>query len=80
MFRYESAYKAYEYILSIKSQEETDLFLIKDRRLPDFRKKIDYLKALISQIVVMPINVPMNLFLIDCSKLNEVRFMNQTFL
>ena len=46
---------------------------MKDRRLVDYRKKIDFLKKLISEIIVMPKNVPMNLFLIDCSKLNQVR-------
>jgi hypothetical protein len=45
---------------------------MKDRRLPDYRKKVDYFKSLISQILVMPKSVPMHLFLIDCSKLNQV--------
>ena len=72
LLRYESAYKPYEYILSIKSKEETEQFLMKDRRLADYRKKIDYLKSLISKILIMPKCVPMHLFLIDCSKLNKV--------
>ena len=71
-FRYQSTYKAFNYLLSKQCEDEIDKFLRKDRSLSEYRKKIDYLKLLYSQISVLPLEVPMNLFWIDCSKLNEV--------
>lgn len=69
---YQKTYDAYNYLLSNQCDDDIEKFLRKERSLEEFRTKIDHLKELIAKIVVMPINVPMNLFLIDCSIINQV--------
>ena len=50
---------------------DIDRFLKKDRQIKEYRKKLDLLKELVAKIQLCPLKIPMNLFLIDCSKINN---------
>ena len=65
-------YEPYKYVNSSECETDIEKFLRKDRSLKEYRKKIDYLLSYIDDMSLFPLQVPMNLFLVDCSKLNQV--------
>ena len=71
--RYLTKYEPYKYVNSNECELDIEKFLRKDKSLKEYRKKIDYLLSYINDISLFPLQVPMNLFLVDCSKLNQVK-------
>ena len=71
--RYKKVYDPFRYINSNESEQDIQEFIEKEKSLSNFRSKIDFFKQLMSEISLLPLRVPMNLFLIDCSKLNQVK-------
>lgn len=59
---------------------DIERFLRKDRQIKEYRKKLDFLKDLVAKVQVLPLRVPMNLFLIDCSRMNRVGAIPLSFL
>lgn len=72
--RYKSTYTAFNYLITNDCVNDVERLLKKERHIKDYRKMLDYLKHLVGQITLLPLKVPMNLFLIDCSKINQVNF------
>lgn len=72
IYRYQHTYDYYKYINSVSVIEDIDKFLKKDRSLKDYQRKIEYIKNFLNKVAYLPINIPMNLYLIDCSKINQV--------
>ena len=69
--RFIKTYQPYQYLFSGECGRDTDKFLNKDKSLAQYEKKIEYLKNLISKIRELPASVPMNLFLLNCIKVNK---------
>jgi hypothetical protein len=46
---------------------------MEDKNLPEYKQKLDELYALISAVVKMDLHIPMELFSLDCTTVNQVR-------
>ena len=71
-FSFRSVYSAFEYLLSLTSDDRVKRFLMDDKDLPEYKQKLDELYALISAVMKMDRYVPMELFSLDCSTVNQV--------
>uniref|UniRef100_A0A1I8FV89 DHC_N2 domain-containing protein n=1 Tax=Macrostomum lignano TaxID=282301 RepID=A0A1I8FV89_9PLAT len=69
--KYKQRYQQFQYIISRTTEGKILKFISRERNLRDYVKEIEKLKALRDQLAVMPDHVPMHLFLLDCSHLNE---------
>lgn len=69
---YQKTYEKYIYLLSSKCIEDTNILMLrKNQVLNDYRVKIEYFRNLINEIKLLPDKVYLNLYLLDCQKLNE---------
>jgi hypothetical protein len=72
-FSFRSVYSPYKYLLSLTSDERVKRFLSEDRELPELKQKLEELYTLISAVAKMDIHIPMELFSLDCTAVNQVR-------
>jgi hypothetical protein len=56
----------------MECEEDINNFLSKEKSLKEFGHKIDYLKEIINKIENLPAKRQMNLYLVDCTVLNDV--------
>ncbi|XP_028407226.1 dynein heavy chain 3, axonemal-like [Dendronephthya gigantea] len=68
---FRSVYSSFEYLLSLASDDRVKRFLMDDKDLPEYKKKLDELYALISAVMKMDRYVPMELFSLDCTTVNQ---------
>jgi len=71
--RYKNIYKAYNYIISPRCQQETERLLTKkidDSILLKYIKQTERLHAICLQVHLLPAELPMNLLTLDCSHIN----------
>ena len=70
-------YAPFAYLLSPSSEGHTKEFLVGERDLIEYAKKVNELYALKSSALNMDLHIPMELFSLDCSLINEVGFYNE---
>ena len=70
--RYMSVYKPFSYLLRRDSDRAMEKFIHKGHPLRDYRKELERLKHMESSVASLPVYVPMNVFLLDCSHINKV--------
>ncbi|XP_071815449.1 dynein axonemal heavy chain 3-like isoform X3 [Apostichopus japonicus] len=68
---YCSFYKPYSYLLSRTSDQKVARFISKEQHLRDYVREIEKLKKMSSEICSFPEFVPMNLFWVDCERVNK---------
>lgn len=73
-FSFRSVYTPFEYLLSLASDERIKRFLMEDKQLHEYKQKLDELYALISAVMQMDLHIPMELFSLDCTAVNQVGF------
>ena len=71
--RYTSTYEKFQYLLTKNSDTQVDKFIKRDKPLREYVKEIERLKGMASAIGSLPVLVPMHFFLLDCSKINQVK-------
>nr|XP_039250666.1 dynein heavy chain 3, axonemal-like [Styela clava] len=70
--RYRTTYEPiYHYLLNENTDKKVKNFLGKEPTLRSYRKELEKLLSMSRSISVLPVYIPMNLFLIDCVGLNQ---------
>ncbi len=69
-----SVYDPFKYLLTADSENRANRFVTKSRSLREYVAEIERLKKSASDLQSLPLLVPLNLFVIDCQKINEVSF------
>ncbi|KAK7101862.1 hypothetical protein V1264_020178 [Littorina saxatilis] len=69
--RYRSVYEPYRYLFTKDTAQVVQKFVSKDRSLRQYTVQIEKLKTMVSEIGSLPVFIPMHLFLLDCSHLNQ---------
>ena len=67
-----SVYDPYKYLLTNEVENKANRFVTKSRSLREYVNEIEKLKRTLGEVQSLPILVPMNFFVIDCHKINEV--------
>ena len=65
-------YKPFEYLLSRESDHAMEKFISRNHSLIEYRRELDELKVMELKIAQLPVYIPMNLFLLDCTHINKV--------
>lgn len=71
-----AVYGPYRYLFAKDTEGIITKFISRERPLQDYVAAIERLKKMASEIASLPVYVPMHLFLLDCSKLNQVNEIN----
>jgi hypothetical protein len=69
---YKSTYSPFKYLLSNDCENDVEKFLKKERSIKECKKQLDYLLSFKDKAYDLSAHVAMNLYLIDCTKINEV--------
>ncbi|ESO88893.1 hypothetical protein LOTGIDRAFT_125424 [Lottia gigantea] len=69
--KYETVYEPYKYLLSTDSDQTVHKFISKERPLRMYVQEIEKLRRMISEVGSLPVLVPMHLFHLDCTNINE---------
>ncbi|XP_071960977.1 dynein axonemal heavy chain 3-like [Antedon mediterranea] len=69
--RYTSVYQPFEYLLSKQSDVKVEKFVNKEQHLRDYVREIEKLKTMADEAALLPVFVPMHLFLLDCNNINS---------
>ncbi|XP_033114673.1 dynein heavy chain 3, axonemal-like isoform X5 [Anneissia japonica] len=69
--RYISVYNPFEYLLSKQSDTIVERFINKEQHLRDYVREIEKLKSMADEAALLPVFVPMHLFLLDCNTINS---------
>jgi len=72
---YKSTYSPFKYLLSNDCENDVEKFLKKERSIKECKKQLDHLLSFKDKAYDLSAYVPMNLYLIDCTKINEVMFV-----
>ena len=72
LYRYTETYQPFLYLLSKDADKFVDKFISRERPLTEYVKQIEKLKDMSSRVASLPVFVPMHLFLLDCTVLNQV--------
>ena len=62
--------------MSDDSKTKVQRFIQRDKSLREYVNEIEKLKKLKSEVASLPVLIPMHLFLLDCTKINEVYLSN----
>lgn len=76
LISYMAVYGPYRYLFAKDTEGIITKFISRERPLQDYVAAIERLKKMASEIASLPVYVPMHLFLLDCSKLNQVNEIN----
>ena len=79
LYRYTSKYSPYKYLLTSEADRHMEKFISRERPLREYVKEIEKLNKMADEIGSFPVFVPMHLFLLDCSHINEVKDMEYTY-
>lgn len=71
-FSYLSTYVPFKYLLSKSADQFVEKFISREHSLKDYRKEIENFNRMASQVTLLPVLVPMHLFVLDCHQLNQV--------
>ncbi|XP_067861511.1 dynein axonemal heavy chain 3-like [Heptranchias perlo] len=69
--RYCSVYEPYKYLLSPDMVSKIEVILNKEFNLRSYIKEIDQLQKMAAELASLPLHVPLELLLFDCSELNQ---------
>ncbi|XP_023931682.1 dynein heavy chain 7, axonemal-like, partial [Lingula anatina] len=70
-FSYKVVYEPYKYLLSKEADRQVEKFISKERALREYVREIEKLKKMAWEVGSFPVYVPMHLFLLDCSGINQ---------
>ena len=65
-------YEPLHYLLSRESDARTTKFVSVQRELAEYERELQQLYSLSGAAASMDLRIPMELFLLDCARLNEV--------
>ncbi|XP_023932407.1 dynein heavy chain 3, axonemal [Lingula anatina] len=68
---YKVVYEPYKYLLSKEADRQVEKFISKERALREYVREIEKLKKMAWEVGSFPVYVPMHLFLLDCSGINQ---------
>jgi hypothetical protein len=74
--RFLNTYEQFKYLYTFECQQDISQFMLKEKNISHFEGKIKYLKNLIEDIRSLPDTISMNLFLVNCSEVNQVIVFN----
>ncbi|KAM4037486.1 dynein axonemal heavy chain 3-like [Anomaloglossus baeobatrachus] len=69
--RYSLVYKPFLHLLSSLTERRLNILVQKDVGLKVFARELDNMKKLASDVALLPVFVPMKMFLMDCSEINQ---------
>ena len=70
---YKATYDEFKYLNSNECVRDVDEFVQRAAiDLREYKKKLEFFNAFNEKIARLPQQIPMNFFLVDCAKLNEV--------
>ncbi|KAM4746905.1 dynein axonemal heavy chain 3-like [Rhinophrynus dorsalis] len=69
--RYSLIYKPYLHLLSPLTEKRLEALINKDVGLNSFAREIDHMKKLASDVSSLPVYIPMEMLLLDCSEINQ---------
>ncbi|XP_038666815.1 dynein heavy chain 3, axonemal-like [Scyliorhinus canicula] len=69
--RYSSVYEPYKYLLSPDTDSKIEFIINKQLNLSSYSKEIEKLRSLAAELASLPVHVPLNFLLLDCSKFNQ---------
>jgi len=79
-FRFKSVYHFYKYLLSRESDRRTTNFIAGDHQLSQYGRELEKLYVLTRAVASMDLSIPMELFMLDCTGINDVRHVIDLFL
>ena len=74
-FSYTKTYSSFSYLLSKDADSQIDKFIKREKPLRDYIKEIEKQKKMAWEVGSLPIYVPMHLFMLDCSLINQVQLI-----
>ncbi|XP_073479664.1 dynein axonemal heavy chain 3-like [Aquarana catesbeiana] len=69
--RYAKVYKPFLQMLSSQTEKRLQTLAQKDISLKVYARELDRMKELASDVALLPVFVPMNMMLMDCSEINQ---------
>ena len=70
--RFREVYERFKYLLAKDTDGKVQRFIKRDPTLSGYVKEIDGLKSMANKAMSSFVSVPMGLFLVDCTEINEV--------
>lgn len=61
------------YLLKKESMQHANKFISREKPLREYVKELEKYKTMISGISSLPVYVPLNFYLLDCSRFHKVR-------
>uniref|UniRef100_H3ANA7 AAA+ ATPase domain-containing protein n=1 Tax=Latimeria chalumnae TaxID=7897 RepID=H3ANA7_LATCH len=69
--RYRTVYDPYKYLLSSETDSKIQAFISEGFNLKSYTREIEELKKMAAELASLPVCVPMEFLLLDCSEINQ---------